>query len=238
MENHSVIKIAHRIIDDEINSKKKLSELLKKLQTYEFGGIEFDIRQTHDEQFLVFHDAHIPLLRQTISNYSLRELLEEARGKNVSLLTLQEVLEIIPSSFFIQIDIKDKKINVEGLVNILKQHTSPNQIILSSFYPNIILQLSRYDNINQRWLLTNLDIRRNVIHIFYALMPIKFALKCRATGIAPQQNLISKKLLLKAHNLGLTVATWTIDNFETMKRLEKCELDYMIVDYRIYDEKL
>lgn len=232
----SIIKIAHRIVDDEINSKEKLSRLLAKLQDYGFGGVEFDIRQTNDQQFVVFHDARFPQLRHLIRKYSLSELLKEAKEKNFSFLTLGEVLKIIPSSFWVQVDIKDKIINVELLVKALQQSQSLNRIIVSSFYPHTILQLSRH-NIKQRWFLVNISIKRNPIHIFYAIMPLIFALKCQATGIAAHQCLVSKNLLLKAHKAGLTAATWTVNNFKTMKHLEKYKLDYIIVDYRIYKIK-
>ncbi|MEK7664840.1 MAG: glycerophosphodiester phosphodiesterase [Patescibacteria group bacterium] len=222
--------IAHRIVNETICNKEALKKLLTDLQNKNVWGAEFDIRQTKDSEFIAFHDAKFSQLKRNIKDYTLEELKKEATKNNFSFLTVEEVLKIVPPSFLIQIDIKDKKISIEPLIKVLRQSQLLNQIIVSSFYPHIILQLSGCEEIKHRWLLVNISTKRNLFHIFYAVMPIRFALKCKATGIAPQQYLVSKNLLLKAHKTGLTVATWTIDNLEEIKRLEKYGLDYIIAD--------
>jgi len=237
METRSLtIKIAHRVVDNEINTKEKLLRLLVDLQGYGFQGVEFDVRQTNDQQFVVFHDARFPQIKQPIRKYSLFELRKEAEEKDSPFLTLEEVLRTIPISFLVQVDIKDKRIDVKRLVKVLQQYRAPDRIIVSSFYPQVILQLLRH-GVKYRWLITSISRRRNPIHMFYAIMPTMIALKCQATGIAPHQCLVGKNLVLKAHKSGLTVATWTVNNPKIIKRLEEYKIDYIVADYRIYKTK-
>lgn len=221
--------IAHRVVNEKIINKNLLKELLFKLQDKNIKGIEFDIRQTKDNEFLAFHDEKFPGIKKSIKDYSLAKLREEAVKNNFSFLTLSEVLEIIPKEFNIHIDLKDAKINIKKFIEEITPFQIFDRLIVSSFYPLTLLKLTD-SKIKKRWFLTSISKNRNLLHFIYALTPIRTAIFCKATGIAPFYSLISKKLIEKAHNKNLTVAVWTINDKELIPNFEKIGIDYLVVN--------
>ncbi len=223
------ILLAHRITSETINNKNKLKELFCRLiRETEIKGVEFDIRQTRDEKFIAFHDSKFPQLQKYIKDYTFEQLKKEAAKEGFSFLTMEETIKEIPENFEIQIDIKDKMITIEKFLEIISNFNIIGNLIVSSFYPKLLYSLS-FSNIKKRWLLTNHSLKRNPAHIFYALMPVKIALSCKATGISPYFSLINKNVINKAHQNNLTVASWGINSEKETKNLLKYNIDYLII---------
>jgi len=222
--------IAHRIINDKINSKEMLKRLLSDFENTNIRGVEFDVRQTKDYELVASHDKKFTFLEKNIINYTLAELKNESFKRGVSFLTMPEVIEIIPKSLQINIEIKDPKTEINKFLKIIEHYDIFERLIVSSFYPKIIFSL-RSSNVKKRWLLTNFSLKRNPLHLFFALFPIGTALLCKATGIAPHFSLINKKIIQKAHNKNLTTATWTIEDENLILLLEKIGVNYLIVKY-------
>jgi len=194
--------------------------------------VEFDIQQTKDEEFVVYHDRRLSDSDYNINDCTLYNLKKEGQEKNFSFLTLEETLKIISEDFRIQIDVKNSETNIDKLLGIIDSFQISERIIASSFYPQIISKLSG-SKIKKRWLLTSISRRRNPTHIFYALSPIRTAISCLANGIAPHQSLVTKKIIKKAHKKGLTVAIWTVNDKKLEKKFGSWGADYIIKDTNI-----
>lgn len=235
------IIIAHRIVNPLINDKEKLSAFIGRLDQNKIMGVEFDVRQTKDNNFIAFHDERLSHFNRDIIDYTYEEFKKETRERGISFLTLTDVLEMIPPGFEIQIDLKDKKVDIDKFLEILYCFRFIKKIIVSSFYPSVILKLST-SKIEKRWLLTNIFTERNFVRFWGSLFPIRTAIFCRATGIAPHLSLISQKLINRAHRNNLTVAAWTVNpirnqrflngvNYEGLiNKLSKQKVDYIISD--------
>jgi glycerophosphoryl diester phosphodiesterase len=86
--------------------------------------------------------------------------------------------------------------------------------------------------IKKRWLLTNFSWRRSPSRFLCALAPIKTAICCKATGIAPYFSLINKSTVQEAHNQKLTVSAWTVNEQKKIELLKNYGVDYIITDYK------
>lgn len=224
--------IAHRIVNEKINNKELLSKLLFTLKNKGIQGVEFDVRQTKDGKSIAFHDPKFPQADKKIKNYTLEELKKEALEKKFSFLTMEEVIKEIPRNFEINIDIKDPETNIKKFLRIIKNHNISERVIVSSFYPKVIFNL-RLSSIKKRWLLTNFSLKRNPLHLLYALFPVKTGLLCKTTGIAPHFSLINNKIIQKARSKNLTTAAWTIDDEKTISKFKEINTDYLIAKYEL-----
>lgn len=222
--------IAHRVINSLVNTKKKLLDLLSKLHSKGIQFVEFDIRQTKDDNFVAFHEKRFPKLDRDIEYYTIEDLEKEAQEKIFSFLTLKDILETIPNNFYIHIDLKDKKLNIKKFLEIIGYFRLFGRVFISSFYPKIISKLF-YSKIKERWLLTSISLERNPLHLLYAIAPIKTAILCHASGIAPHYSLITKKLIKKAHDKKLKIAGWAVNDDISFKNLQKCGVDFIAVEY-------
>jgi len=223
---------AHRIVNNKINSKETLKKLLSNLEKTNIQGVEFDVRQTKDCEFVAFHDKKFPQLKKKIKNYTLAELKNESLNKEISFLTMDEVIELIPKNIEINIEIKDPKTKIKKFLKIIEYYNILDRLIVSSFYPKIIFKL-RSSNIKKKWLLTNFSLKRNPLHLLYALLPVETALLCGATGIAPHFSLINEKIVRKAEAKNLSATVWTINDKNLIPKLKKLGIDYLIVEYDI-----
>jgi glycerophosphoryl diester phosphodiesterase len=120
-------------------------------------------------------------------------------------------------------------ITIKKFLEVISNFNIASRLIVSSFYPKLLLGLS-FSNIKKRWFLTSISLRRNPAHFFYALTPIRTALSCKATGIGPNLPLINKNIINKAHKNNLMVAAWTINDEKEMKNLLRYDIDYLIID--------
>jgi glycerophosphoryl diester phosphodiesterase len=229
MKNSSLL-IAHQVIASNNGIPKKAIELMKRLQGQGIKIIEFDIRQTKDRGFVAFHDSKFPGFSGRIRTYSFNELKKGSQQKNFTFLTLEEVLSIVPSGFEINIHLKDAEVDIERLVGVLQRFNVCNRVIISTNYPKTLARLAQSE-IKKRWLVTSISYRRSPIHLWYAIMPIKTALACQATGIASHYQLVTLALIKKAHQRNLTVAAWTVNKEKDIKRLSRWGVDWIISDY-------
>lgn len=220
------LTIAHKIIDSSSCSPEMVVKRLDSLRKQEIYIVEFDIRQTHDGFFIVAHNKKLHGFPKLIRKSTLAELQEYSKERQCSLITLDEVLRLIPQEFQVNIELKDKDIDVGKFMASVKQFDI-SRFIISSFYPKNLLRLSD-SGIQKRWLLTSISYRRNLRHLMYALQPIKTALRYKATGIAPFYRLLTSQLIKKAHKKNLTVATWTVNDKNTIEHFKNIKVDWII----------
>lgn len=227
--NDQATLIAHQIANGKVESLDEVRKTIVRLQSRGIKSIEFDARQTMDGGFVIAHDKQLPLFVKPIIACTLSELKREGQRKNFLFLTLGDALKIIPAEFQINVHLKDAKVDVKKLIEILRPFQIFDQLIISTNYPKTLVELAQSE-IKKRWLITSISRRRSPIHLWHALRPIKTALACQATGIAPHYQLVTRGLIKKAHQKNLTVAAWTINKEEDIKRLTKWGIDWLISD--------
>ena len=198
--------IAHRGNDDDLAENSK-EAILNSLSKPYIDGVEFDIRITKDNKFVINHNATINLNSNkigTIKNMTLKQLKEvkfKNHNKVYRIATLNEVLKQIKNDKIIIIEIKEEKnyntYQKKKLLKLLKKYSYLN-IYLTSFNYDLITDLKKdYSNCG---LLVGKVLNRNKnIYVF----PFKFSyyrLLSISSNFFKKSFSISKRLFFASNN--------------------------------------
>lgn len=184
-------------------------------------GIEIDIFEV-DNQLVVFHDRCVD--RKTsgaglISQFSFDELRQLDAGKGERIPTLDEVLAILPKNCLLNIELKGIT-NIQRLINtvdkaILKHALSIKQLLFSSFNHHQLHAITQ-----QRPEFT--------IGALTASLPLdyaKFATYLNAYSAHISIDSVNKAFVDNAHDYGLKVFVYTVDEFEDIAMLAGIGVD-------------
>lgn len=185
-------------------------------------GIELDVRRTADDVLVVFHDAHLS------SGEMLREM--EASALPASIPTLAEALEACADTW-INIEIKnlpedpdydsDHGLSV-AVAGLIAAYDAAERVIVSSFNISSVDRIHSLDQeIPTAWLVwggadPGSLIERSVAHSLNA--------------IHPNDLLVDRPFVERAHAAGLEVNVWTVDDPERVLQLAEFGVDGIITN--------
>lgn len=174
--------IAHRGNDDVLaeNSKEAILNALNKPY---IDGVEFDIRITKDNKFVINHNASINLNSNKsgfIKKMTLKELKKvtfKNHDKEYKIATLNEVLKQIKNDKIIIIEIKEEQnyssYQQKQLIKLLNKYNKLN-IYLVSFNYKLISSLK--DSFSPCGLIVGKVLNRNkdILPFSFLLVPLDF----------------------------------------------------------------
>ena len=183
------------------NSRASLLEALS-LQIY---GTEFDVRQTKDGELVISHDGSFNGMDIAETSYDELSKYKLANGEVIP--TLRDFFTIYKgalSSKILFVELKD--CDVKKVVDLVKEFDIHNNIKYISFNKTYCDQL------------VHLDLGKFVLYLGGDLSPIEVKNE-GYSGISYQESaFISHPDWLKeAHDLGLVVCVWPINNLEKMR---------------------
>ncbi len=154
-----MLVFAHRGIHDRTIAENTLIAFQRAL-SYPIDGIELDVRVSRDKRLVVTHDKRLDRMAGDARNVSdlpvsrLRELPLRGQG---FIPTLEEVLDMIPASLLVDIEIKERD-TIEPLIKILQSdRVLQARVMISSFIFDALLQVRkalpdmRLLSLNRRW---------------------------------------------------------------------------------------
>ncbi len=200
-------------------------------------GIELDTFLCASGELVVTHDDDLTVLSNGLGNISstpLAKLKELDFGSHFSLSfrdekipTLQEVIDLLPTSMLINIEIKTLSLRptkeVKAVVELVKKNNLFSRVLISSFNPVILYHLKKLSP----------NIARGLL--FESRLPIHFGkinsslLKLHA--LHPPAHLTNEKLMQLARKNGYQVNTWTVNEPNEMHRLIDLGVNSIITDY-------
>ena len=214
--------------------------------------LESDARLTKDDHIVLFHDDDLTRTtgeERTVRDYTLKELRKfdlgrnfstdggatfPFRGKGFRIVTLSEAFEQFPNMTF-NLDIKDAfpAAPVE-LARLIVQMKRKHSVIVASFTDT---QLERFRQILpdvptsahpgevKRFVFSSKiglpRIKRENIHYKAFQVPIK----------SGPLTIVTKKFVKMAHEKGVAVHVWTINDEPTMNRLLDLGIDGIFTDH-------
>ena len=197
--------------------------------------IECDVRLTRDGVPVIIHDATANRTtdgRGRISGITYKALRKFNAGKNEKVPSLQETLEFAQAhNINLVLEIKDLRALAPSL-RLLKQNSSPpkkgeasegvsRNVIISSFSPFLIIRAKRLLST-----LTTALIIENPLRDW-----VKTAKKSHADMVHVFAPLATKKKIAAAHQAGLQIWAWTVNDTRIEKRLLKKGVDGIFTDY-------
>lgn len=147
--------ISHRGNDIYGFKENTFIAIKSSLKSFYTDGVEFDIRKTKDNYFVVNHD----LIHE-------EKIIKYTDYKNLDLIELKELLKNIKTKKIIIIEIKDNDINIESLYKIIKQFKNLN-IWIHTFHYEVGLKFkTEYPNIKVGLIVGNVINRYKDAKVF------------------------------------------------------------------------
>jgi glycerophosphoryl diester phosphodiesterase len=187
-------------------------ESFKKAIAMNAKAIECDVRLSKDEKIVVIHDETID--RTTKGRGFVKDLTSEELAKfNVPLL--QEVINLIgEKDVLLLIEIKEEGTE-KKVLSILKENRFENRAVIVSFYPGALEKVKKLSSVKTGFIYSRIESKP----------PIEIALKIKADWILPRKSLIDKELIQEAHENGLKIVTWTVDDKKTAEDFIKLRIN-------------
>jgi glycerophosphoryl diester phosphodiesterase len=203
-------------------------------KAYEMGAdmIEFDVHRTKDGEFVISHDGTTDRTTGTkmvIADTTYDELSKLDAGSSFSkdfagekMPTLKEVLEWAKGKIQINIEIKSPGCE-KATVDLINKFQMKDSAIVTSFDHTIIKKIKELDPEIQTGALTG-DIKNvKMIDDIVAL--------CHPNAINPNYLYVNKKIVKAAHEKGLAVNVYTVNDAVSMQRLIKAGVDGIISNF-------
>lgn len=200
-------------------------------------GVEFDVQRTADGHLVVFHDDDLKRICGVggrVVTSTLAQLRELDAGRHFGpqfagepIPTLDEVIEALPASAFLNIEAKRFRLRSDGLeaglVEAIGRHNLLERCIVSSFNPVLLWRVQRMDRTIPMGLLYAPDLPFG----FNRGWPRRLL---RLAALHPYHKQVTLQLLQAAHARGQRVNTWTVNEPADMRRLIELGVDGIITD--------
>ena len=200
-------------------------------------GVELDVHFTRDNEIVVTHDERIDRVANDVGrvkDFTLKELKALSFNKthpeweNAKIPTLAEVFELFkPTNAIINIELKNSCLPYEGLENACLKLASrfgmEGRVIYSSFNHHSMLRLKKLDS-------------SAVCGLLYDCTLINPWLYCKNLGMNALHPHHSELVFApdecqRAHELGLKVNTWTVNDEVSMRYCFEKGADSIITNY-------
>ena len=212
-----MLKIGHRgasgyLPENTIASFKKAIELGA-------TGIELDVHLCKSGEVVVIHDNTV---NRTTEKFGLVENFSLAQLQNLGIPSLAEVLQEIGKDIYCFIEVKQANAALPTM-NLVAEHIKRgwNKLRIISFeHEALELILQKMPN----------------LHIGYSFaelhnQAIEQTAEAGAKLICPLHKLITKELVMQAHDLGIEVIAWTVNSSEDISRMYELQIDGIISDF-------
>lgn len=170
-------------------------------------GFEFDVRQTGEGRCVICHDPEIEGV----------EIARAGAGELANLPILEEVLDRYRGRAFLDIEIKVPGIE-NAIVESLRTHPPQRGYVVSSFLPDVLLELRGLD----ADLPLGLICETRAQLAAWERLPVQF--------VIPHFTLADIDICSAVHAAGRKLFTWTVNLQEQMLRFQEMSVDGIISD--------
>ena len=226
--NHNTLSIGHRGAKGYV--AENTYESISKAIQLGVDGIEIDVFKCASGELVLFHDKDLKELTGEsglIENLTIKELEQFLVQGKYKIPTLTDVLTIIETPLFVNIELKGLNTAqaTSKIISDISRSTSWSleHFIVSSF------------NWDELELFRSIDKNTSVGVLVSKSMSIneaiEFGKKINAQAIHPNFKLLNDKAVKKIKNNGFKIYTWTVNNEDDINFMKKLKVDGIISDY-------
>lgn len=200
-------------------------------------GVEFDVQRTADGHLVIFHDDDLKRICNVhgrVVTSTLTQLRELDAGRHFGpqfagelIPTLDEVLEALPASAFVNIEAKRFRFRSDGLeagiAEAVRSHNLAGRCIVSSFNPVLLWRLGRIDRTIPLGLLYAPDEPPGLNRGWPRFL-------LRLAAVHPYHEQVTEAFVQQTHGRSQQVNTWTVNEPAEMRRLVDLGVDSIITD--------
>lgn len=214
------------------------------------GGLELDVHMTSDGSIVVIHDDTVDRTTDgsgTVLDMTLREVQSldagyrftpdggvayPYRGRSLQVPELGEVLREFPT-LRVNIDVKEAQPGVEeSLLKTIADADAEGRVLVVSQIPGV---LKRFRELSGGGISTGAS--RREVENFYLLSWLRLEGLLRPSYDALQvpveyegREVVTPRFVEAAHNRGIRVDVWTVDDSEEMRRLLNLDADVIMTN--------
>lgn len=190
-------------------------------------GIEIDVFCVENE-LVVIHDENVSRTTNGtgfLQDFTLRQLQQLDAGSGQQVPTLWQVLQLVNNQTLLNIELKGAD-TAEPLFKLLKKAetelgTEPDKLLISSFNHHLLKQIKKQRPDLKIGALTA------SLHLDYAA----FASELGAWSVHCDGGFINQDLVQDAHQRGLKVLVYTVNDVTTAKKLRQLGVDGIFCNY-------
>lgn len=206
-----------------------------------YDGLEFDVQLAKCGTPVLFHDDDLTGIFGVpgeIKDYAVADLkaLEpldldrfDVEPEHMQIPTLEETLKVLPDGPLLNIELKSRQVEKESVTHAAAQVMGEfrRNYLVSSFNPLELIRMSRLLPDVPRALLFGPDTPYKMNWGWPApVLHRSIGLK----AIHPNWELVSYDMIQRAHEAGLQVNVWTVNDPERAAWLEREGIDALITD--------
>ncbi|HEY32306.1 MAG TPA: glycerophosphodiester phosphodiesterase [Dehalococcoidia bacterium] len=181
-------------------------------------GIECDIHETADNGFIVFHDNAI--LGRDISQMTLSEVQDIKLEGKYLIPTLEQTLELCQGKTLLNIEVK-RVSSLDRFLSSVRAYLQPEEVVLTSFNQDIVIELARLVPEIQRGILTAFEIKE----------PVELARSVSSDMVVARFPHVNTELLEQTRNAGLLVFIWGCVDMNQVRTALAMDVDGVITDF-------
>jgi glycerophosphoryl diester phosphodiesterase len=195
---------------------------VKKPLDFGVDGVEIDVRSSIEGNIIVIHDETVDRTTNgtgKVRDMSLLELRSLDAGKGERIPLLEEVLEVVKGKALLVIELKIAGIE-ERVLKILEENDSLDNVLVTSF---IHRSAKRVKELNRR-------VKTGVIFRGAPIKPSRLALDAEAENLFAFHKYITWEMVQEAHDHGLNIYAWTVDEPSAIENLIMLGLDGIVTN--------
>lgn len=203
--------VAHRG-GTELGAENTLATFRRALAIH-VDGIELDIHQSLDGELFVIHDA---TLDRTYGRPGKVEEMKDEDLKKAGLPTLDSVLRLVKRHAHLVIEIKEPTPGIEEhLLKKLKARRLTDYVVVISFHQSCLKRLHKLQP----------NLATGYLFGKEKKTPRQLKEELGVTYLGPHYSQVSEAWMNEAHQAGLKVNPWTVDDEAVMKNLTRWGTD-------------
>lgn len=171
-------------------------------------AVEIDVHLTKDKEVVVIHDSTVDRTtngKGPIGSYTLEEIKKLDAGKGEKIPTLEEVIEFVKDKVRLIIELKEEGTE-DKVVELIKRYNMFDSAYIISFWHMLVKKIKEMDS----------RIKTGVLLVG---CPVDACMARSASADALVMNyaFVNKELVDKAHQEGLKVFIWNIDDRDMLR---------------------
>jgi glycerophosphoryl diester phosphodiesterase len=210
-----IINIAHRgftrnFPDNTLESFRAALEL-------GVDGVEFDVQETADGEFVIFHDDDCggkPIA--SMASDEIREI--RVKGK-YRVPTLEQTLELLGHAPILIVELKQVR-SLDKFLQILRSYTDVTRTVVVSFSRELIARMADLAPDIMRAVITNTGVK-DADKITQSTHSMAIGMACRD---------LNNDVISRLHKEGTMVFVWDCKDAETVHRALTFDIDGVISD--------
>ena len=190
--------------------------------------VEVDVRMSKDNRLVIMHDADINRTtdgKGFVKDYTLQELKKLDAGNGETIPTLDEVMECVKKRVGLVIEIKEP--GTEGKILEKINEYKLENTILTSFYHKSIKNARKM----------NPSVDAGIIFTCQPVNVNQMVSNAGANILFPGYRYVDEDMIKQAHNNGISVYPWTIDDKRIFEKLVEICVDGIVTNKLIERSK-